>query len=300
MSPSMEPSASKMTVRDLLEWAEESLRSASVPEADREALFMASAILGCKPLEVYLKRGEEADSKVRALFTEMLRRRRAREPGQYITGTQEFYGLVFRVGPGVLIPRPETELLVDEVLSNLRGNPSPRVLDLCTGSGAIAVTVAVEIKGAEVVAVDSSPEALRTARLNAGDHAVSGRIEFIESDLFGGLSSEVLDVFDIIVSNPPYISEAEFATLAPEVREHEPEESLLGGPDGLDFYRRIVPAAEGFLKAGGLLMVEVGYAQAELVERIFKDAGYLRSIELIEDLSGIKRVVRGRKTTGQP
>jgi release factor glutamine methyltransferase len=222
-----------------------------------------------------------------AVYRGMVARRAKREPLQYILGTQEFMGLEFRVSPAVLIPRYDTETLVKEAVS--RVSDAKRVLDIGAGSGCIAVALAKLLPDAEISAVDSSEAALAVARENAGRNGVNVRFAF--GSLFGPFGGER---FDLIVSNPPYIPTADLAGLQPEVREYEPKGALDGGPDGLDFYRQIIPAAPGHLASGGLLMVEVGIGQAGQVRELFAVAGY-DAIFTARDPGGIERVVGGQR-----
>ena len=278
----------------MLTWAEDALTSGDIPDAERETLFMASVILGCKPLEIYLKRTDVLDDHVITRFKDAVKRRLTREPGQYISGVQEFYGLEFKVNASVLIPRPETEGLIDLTLKGTHSakNLSPILLDVGTGSGCIAVTLAHELPGARVVATDISEPSLKTASENAQKLGVSERVFFVRSDLFDAISPHSPDGgFDIIVSNPPYVTLKEFNALEPEVRVYEPEVALLGGVDGLDFYRRIAKDAPSYLKPGGKLLLEVGYGQAEDVISLLKDTGVFTSTGSVPDLYGVERHV---------
>jgi release factor glutamine methyltransferase len=212
-------------------------------------------------------------------------RRLRHEPIQYITGEQEFYGLRLRVTPSVLIPRPETEHLVEAVVARLVETGPARILDVGTGSGAIAIALAKELPEASVTAVDLSPAALAVAAANARVHGMEGRIRFLESDLLGAIRGEV---FDAVVSNPPYVPEGDRAALAAEVREFEPGMALFGGSSGFDVYERLIPQAALALKAGGLLAMEIGFGQREAVAGLL--AGW-RGVEFVDDLQGIARVV---------
>lgn len=280
------------TVAKVLSWAEGALVDAAIPDAKRETLFIASALLGCKPLEVFMKRSEEVGDEFISRFEEAVRRRGKREPGQYISGVQEFYGLEFKVGPGVLIPRPETEGLIDLVLNSPLSAGKPLILDLGTGSGCIAATLAHELPGARVVATDISEAALATAMENAIKNGVRDRVDFIRSDLFDGLGHHGAGFdFDIIVSNPPYVTVSEFNALEPEVRVHEPSVALIGGEDGFDFYRRIANDAPLYLKPGGLLALEAGYGQTEEITSLLKAGGAFASTGVVYDLYGVERIV---------
>lgn len=239
-------------------------------------------------------------------YFELLKKRAGGYPLQYITGEQEFMSLVFEVTPDVLIPRQETELLVETVLERCRdmaldkdggSGPAPaghrqpiRVLDMCTGSGCIAVSLAKYLQDCLVTAVDISPAALAVAARNAERHGVSGRVRFIRSDLFGSVPAEK---YDVLVSNPPYVRTEDLERLQPEVRLFEPLPALDGGSDGLRFYREIIRRAPGYLRPGGMLAFETGYDQAKAVARLMGSGGMFSDIEIYRDLSGIERVVAG-------
>jgi release factor glutamine methyltransferase len=228
-----------------------------------------------------------------AAFRELIERRQNGEPLQYITGEAEFYGLPFRVNRDVLIPRPETELLVEkaiELAQRLRPCgariPNLRIVDVGTGSGAIAVALGHALPFAEIVATDISPAALAVARANAERNGMAGRIRFLEGNLLAPVAGEQ---FDLIVSNPPYVSEADRAVLDVEVRDYEPAQALFAGQDGLAIYRHLLPAAHKALVAGGFLLVEIGHGQREAIQALLEGAGF-NNIEFIDDLQGIPRV----------
>jgi len=227
-----------------------------------------------------------------AVFKAMLRRRAAREPIAYILRHKEFFSLEFFVSPAVLIPRPETELLVEAALRWSGERAVDEILDLGTGSGAIAIALAVHLPKVHIVGVDISTEALALARRNAMRHGVLDRIDFVAGDLWKALEQQKYSglLFNIIVSNPPYVPEDQFEELAPEIKNYEPKIALLGGPDGLFYHRRIAYGAKQRLVPGGLLLLEVGQGQAERVAQICLDAG-ARKVERLKDLAGIERVV---------
>jgi release factor glutamine methyltransferase len=231
------------------------------------------------------------DSEAR-LLRALVSRRSAGEPIQHIIGETEFYGLPFRVTPDVLIPRPETEHLVEKALELGGGFRSPRILDVGTGSGAIAVALAHNLPHAQITALDISRPALEVARENAERNGVSRRIRFLVSDL---LASVADDRFEMVVSNPPYVATADRDSLSIEVREHEPALALFAGADGLDVYRRLIPAAFAVLEVGGFLALEIGYGQSVAVGGLVEDAGFDR-IEFADDLQGIPRVVCGNRS----
>jgi release factor glutamine methyltransferase len=205
----------------------------------------------------------------------------------YILGEREFWGLPFEVTPDVLIPRPDTELIVEEALAAFGGGQPPATLiDVCTGSGCLAVTLAREFGGADVIATDISEAALDVARRNAQRHQVGARIAFLAGDLLDGIATPA----DLIVSNPPYVARRDAATLAPEVRDHEPHVALFAGDDGLDVYRRLLPAGRARLTRSGKLVLELGLNQADAVVDLAEAAG-LRLEHTRQDLQGITRTV---------
>lgn len=219
----------------------------------------------------------------------LIERRLGGEPIQYITGETEFYGLPFRVNRDVLIPRPETEHLVEKALALAAGFTKPRILDVGTGSGAIAVALAAHLPDASVTAIDLSRAALAVARGNAERNGVANRVRFLEGDLLAPVAHQQ---FEIVVSNPPYVAESDRDSLSVEVRNFEPSLALFAG-NGLEIYRRLIPDARAALVAGGFLAVEVGFGQAAAVKGLFDEAGF-RQIESIDDLQGIARVIVGQ------
>ena len=226
-------------------------------------------------------------------YENLVARRRLHEPVQYITGVQEFYGLPFRVTPAVLIPRPETEHLVEAVLDRLPHDRLVTIADIGTGSGAIALALAAHLPQAAITAIDLSPTALEVAQANAEALELSSRVRFLASDLLASLSSpEAHASFDAIVSNPPYVSTSDAPELHPQVREYEPSSALFAGADGLEVYRRLIPQASEALKPGGLLSFEIGHGQKEALSRLL--IGW-KDVAFIEDLQGIPRVALARR-----
>jgi release factor glutamine methyltransferase len=219
------------------------------------------------------------------LYESLIQRRLKNEPIQYITGQQEFYGLPFKVTPAVLIPRPETEHLVESVLAHLPHNQPLRIVDIGTGSGAIAIALAVHLPQSHISAIDLSPEALAIASANAETNNVANRITFLQSDLLSALTDEA--PYDAIVSNPPYIPETDSPTLHPEVRDHEPHTALFSGTEGLDIYRRLIPQAHALLKPNGLIALEIGHGQREALASLLHD---WHDVNFVDDLQHIPRV----------
>jgi release factor glutamine methyltransferase len=228
-----------------------------------------------------------------AAFCDAIERRLAGEPIQYIVGEAEFYGLPFLVNRDVLIPRPETELLVEKAIASAEGLrqsgeiPSPRIVDTGTGSGAIAVTLAHNLPFVEITATDISAAALAVARANAARHAVADRVRFLEGDLLAPVAGER---FDVVVSNPPYVAAGDRTMLDVEVRDYEPAQALFAGRDGLELYRRLLPASFNALTPGGILLLEIGYGQQEALHALLMKEGFI-GIEFFSDFQGIARIV---------
>ena len=285
-------------LRDALLHGVERLAAAGIdsPRLDAEVLLADCLTMSREQLIVA---GDELIAPpVARRFDTLIARRLQREPVAYITGKQEFRSREFAVTPDVLIPRPDTERLVEVALlwaAQLPACKPLRIADLCTGSGAVAVSLATELPSAQFYATDISPVALRIARGNAETHRVAERIKFIAGDLFGALAPQPQVPFDLIVSNPPYVRRCEIVTLAPEVSRWEPRVALDGGPDGLDFYRRIVAAAADFLAEQGGLAMEMGADMTSEVLAICAETGRYREIEIFQDYAGRDRVVLARR-----
>jgi len=228
-----------------------------------------------------------------AAYQAAIERRLGNEPIQYITGQQEFFGLLLKVTPATLIPRPETEHLVEAVLERVPHDREIDILDVGTGTGAIALALAANLPQARLTAVDLSAAALAVARENASTHHLDRRIRFFWSDLLATLPADKQDAaFDAIVSNPPYIPETDRAELHPQVRDHEPAEALFAGTTGLDIYRRLIPQAHLALKPGGLLALEIGHGQSEALSSLLE--GW-QNVTLVADLQQIPRVILAQK-----
>lgn len=259
--------------------------------ADSAALLLHLLALDRAALVAHPER--TLDREQQASYQRLIERRLRFEPIQYIVGETDFYGLTLRVTPDVLIPRPETELLVEAVLNRMTRYDGLRVLDVGTGSGAIALALAHALPSASVTAVDISPQALAVARQNAALHRLEERIRWIESDLYGAVEDET---FDVIVSNPPYVPARDAATLHPQVRDFEPAQALFAGDSGLDIYARLIPAAEARLAPGGLLALEMGFGlQADLAALL---TGWV-DLEFLSDLQQIPRVALARRAPAQ-
>jgi release factor glutamine methyltransferase len=276
-----------MTIAEAITTAAKVLNSAGVPEARREAGSLLSFILGKDRTFLIAHAEDQLGDDVLQRFQERVERRAGGEPLQYITGVQDFFGREFRVTPDVLIPRPETELLVEAAIELVGDNAF--ICDVGTGSGCIAVTLMCELQTARALAVDKSPAALAVAKLNAGNHAVSDRIDFAISDCFSALDAREYQ-FDMVLSNPPYVSEAMMAGLQREVRDHEPLMALSPGPDGLSVIRRLMLETPAFLKSEGHVIIEIGFDQGEDVRNLM-DEGVWRLREIRPDLQSIPRIV---------
>ena len=282
-----------MKIRELIHQAARDLEAVGcrTPRLDAEVLL--AHCLGSDRLHLYTNADTRLPETDIERFLRFASRRRQGEPVAYIIGRKEFWSAVFEVDRRVLIPRPETEILVEECLKVLDAADSgdPRILDLGTGSGAIGVTLAAERKNARVVATDISPEALAVARQNARRCKVETRMAFLAGNLFAPLSGK----FDMIASNPPYISEAEYQDLPADVKRYEPSLALRAGPDGMDFHRAIIMQSHGYLKSGGWLMLEIGSGQKERIEALLHQAGIFDEIRFRRDYAGWNRVAAGRK-----
>jgi release factor glutamine methyltransferase len=281
-----------LTIASALKDAAERLAAAGTESARLDAEMLMAETLRIERSRLFLNRGGTLDDGALARFNALVARRAGGEPVSYIIGRREFWSLDFLVTPAVLTPRPETELLVETALKLLAAKSAPRILDLGTGSGALAVALGKEIPGSQIVATDISTEALGVARANARRHGVGERISFRAGDLFGAVAEMT---FDAIVSNPPYIREADIAALPRDVRGFEPLIALDGGADGMDFYRRIADEAPSYLNAGGFIVVEIGAGMAEDVAELFAQAGFA-DVRIEKDLAGLKRVVSARAT----
>ena len=280
------------SIRRLLEWTEGYLRQKGIENPRLEAQLLLAHTLGCSRTELYMRADEPIAEEPRKKFKELIRRRTEGCPVAYLVGQREFHLLSFEVSPAVLIPRPETETLLEECLRLIKGAEAPRVLDVGTGSGCIAISVAHKNKAARVTAIDVSPEALTVAKRNAEKHGLAERVRFLEGDLFAPVPAG--ERFDVIVSNPPYVGQDEFPALAKDVRDHEPRLALDGGPDGLAVYRRLIAEAPAYLEPGGWLLVEIGATQEAAVRGLFEQNG-LAVERTLKDLAGHPRVMVGRK-----
>jgi release factor glutamine methyltransferase len=285
--------SASLNAQRLLERGASELKSAGVAEARFDAELLLRHALGCSRESLFARLEEPVSAEATGHFFQLIERRRGRVPIQHILGTQEFYGLTFRVTPAVLIPRPETEGIVEEVLKELGTRGRPRIADVGCGSGCIGIAIAREIPSAEIAAIDRSPAALAVARENARSHEVEDRMEFILGDLLEPLLQKKEPV-DAVVSNPPYVADDDLSRLEPEVSEHEPRIALAGGVSGVDVIGRLLTQTGDALAAGGLLFMEIGRGQDARVEELVEDAG-LELVRFAPDLAGIPRVAVARK-----
>ncbi len=278
-------------ISTLLEWGIEQLTQARVPEPALEAQLLLSQALRMKKLDLFLKKEKEIAKKDLTCFKKYIVLRRQRIPASYILKNAQFYGLDLFINKGVLIPRPETELLVEEIIKAVASRWSLvagklKILEIGVGSGAIVVALAKNLNQASILGTDTSAKALRIARKNIKKHRVETQVKLIRGSLFARLKEK----FDFIVSNPPYVTEKDFAALQPEVG-YEPKAALYGGKDGLDFYRKIIPQARYYLQPGGLLAFEIGYGQAGKIKQLLEKEQLFSNIEIKKDYAGIERII---------
>jgi release factor glutamine methyltransferase len=283
-----------ISIAEVLKCAAGQLRAAGIANDLLDAQTLLAEAIGRDRTYLIVNFNQELAPDALEKYEALIERRAAGEPLQYITGRQEFYGLEFEVTPAVLIPRPETELIVEETLrlAHQSDNAQPLVIDVGTGSGCIAVALARELEDARVIAADISRAALEVARRNAARYGLLDRINFVESDLLSGVGEETRA--DFVVSNPPYVAAHEMPELQREVREWEPRVALTDEADGLSCYRRLLNEAPVYLKAGGHLLCEMGYGQAASVQALM-DGRVWAEWRVLDDLQGIPRTAVVRK-----
>ena len=281
-----------MLLGEMLDRATRRLTSAGVPEARHNAEILLSHVTGRDRGVLLASRRDAVDPALASRYGEAIRCREQREPLQHILGTQEFYALTFQIDARALVPRPETEGLVQAVLDHDLPNRSS-VADLGSGSGCIAVALAVTRRDLEVFGLERCPEALELARINARRHALEDRIDFVEGD-WRAAPPEWRERMDAVVCNPPYVREDEWIALDPEVRDHDPRDALVAGPTGLEAYESVVPACFDMLRPEGIVALELGLGQEDGVRAVAARAGF-RGIEVRPDLQGIPRVLIAEK-----
>jgi len=280
------------TVGSLLREGAAILKEAGSPSPYLDAQILLCHIADFSKVDIIKDRDKLLREEISDSFFHLIDERRKGKPIQYITGHQEFMGLDFYVNENVLIPRPDTEILVEKVIELLKKIDKPVIGDVCTGTGAIAVSLAYYIPDAYVYAADISHHAIECCRMNISKHGLINRMKLLQGDLLGPLFEEGLEGrLDALVSNPPYISKNDMETLPLSVRGFEPHLALYGGEEGLDFYIRILKDAVRLLKKDGLLAFEIGYDQGYAVRKLIEDSGRFKNIEIVKDLAGLDRVV---------
>jgi len=317
------PDETPWTVGRLLEWTQKFFEKKGIAQPRLEAEILLAHALGTERIGLYLAYEREVETNVRARFRKWVQRRAEGEPTRYLVGGCEFMSLAFKVGPGCLIPRAETELVVEEVMARCgktrgrapaaegasagpvvrdslyyRAGAAVAVIDLCTGCGCVAVSVAVHMPESNVVATDLSAPALAMARANAAAHGVANRVAFLEGDLYEALEAAGAAPADFLLANPPYVAEAEWETLQPEIRNHEPREALVAGPEGTEVIERIVRGAPAHLKPGGTLLVEIGASQGPAVRDLAAGVRGLVDVEIRKDYAGHDRMLVARRAAG--
>lgn len=276
---------------ELLKWGKEALKNAGLEDYDISAELLLRAVLNLNRSQLLLNPDSKINSTDFEKYKELINQRARRIPLQYIIGWIEFYNIKLQIDKRALIPRPETEILVETVIQKLQEIPSPAILDFGTGSGNIAIALAKNIARSNVTGIDISEEALELARSNAKMNLVEDRTHWMRGDIKDDIFIESLGLFDCVVSNPPYVTHMEKDSLQPEVIEHEPHIALFSGNDPLIFFKVIIGNSLYILKPGGLLAFEVGMGQAGYVSKLMKAS--FKEIDTVRDLTGIERVVTG-------
>lgn len=273
-------------VREVLERGEHILAKANIRDFKTDAWILFTEVSNMSRMEYLMNQSEECNKEIEKRYFELIDRRSDNEPLQYITGHQEFYGIDIKVNEAVLIPRFDTEILVENALKHIK--PNDKVLDMCTGSGCIICAISKSSDIKKGTGADLSKEAIKVANINVEYNNISN-VEIVETDLF----SNITEKYNVIVSNPPYITTSEITTLDTEVKDKEPYMALWGHDDGLYFYREITRQAKNYLEDSGFLLYEIGCKQADDVVKIMEDNGF-KEIEVVKDLAGLNRVVKGR------
>ncbi len=277
------------TIKALLDWLVPYLTEKGIDAPRLSAELLVAHSLQMDRLQLYLQYDRTVTPETLTKLRELVKRAAAHEPLAYLVGSTEFYSLTIKVTPSVLIPRPETELLVEKAIDHLRAGPGPKkVLDLCTGSGCIAIAIAKNHTAAEVTATDIDQHALDTAAQNIEHHNLSDRVRLLKGNMFEPVGSEK---FDLVVSNPPYVSQHEYEKLPANVREYEPAKALLAGPDGMEAYRKIASDIGACLNKDAPLILEIGHKQGPAVSKLLKDTGLFAEVTVSRDLAGRERIV---------
>ncbi len=286
------------TIKKLLEWTTDYFGQSRLEQPRLAAEILLAHVLGCQRIDLYVQFDQRPEPAQLGEFRALVKRAAEQEPVAYLTGQAHFLSLEFEVSPAVLIPRPETEVLAASAIDFCRHEtirPTVDVLDLCTGSGCIAIAIGANVVETEIVAVDTSPKALEIAQRNITKHDLEGRITLLESNLFERIDQGPKGIYDLIVSNPPYISKEEFDTLPEHIKNYEPVEALLAGDNGLEVHKRIISEVEPYLADDGCIMLEAAYNQSEPVICLLEQAGNFKEISTIRDNLGYQRVVKARK-----
>lgn len=281
------------TIIDVIQWTTGYFKEKSIDSPRAAAELLLAHVLGLKRIQLYLNYDKPLAPAELAKYRALIKRRVAGEPVQYITGVQEFWSLPIRVSPATLIPRPETELLVEESIRILKNLDGPRILEIGAGSGAISIALATELKSPFIAATDISQHTLAVAKENRDNLNVTEDIHLVCGSLLDPIIAK--PCFHLIVSNPPYVSESEYRELPREIREHEPAAALLGGKEGLDIIRKIIGQAHECLLEGGVLLLEIGATQGASVVEFSRGLGVYDTISLLRDYSGKERVLKAEK-----
>jgi len=297
-------SSDEWTIGRLIEWTRGFFERGGIAQPRLEAEILLAHVLGAERIDLYLRYEDPVAEDERTAFRELVRRRAAGEPTRYLVGTCEFLSLAFKVTPDCLIPRPETEMLVEEVLRLSGATPAPLLeegemessgpltaIDLCTGCGCVAVSLAVRLPDCRVTATDISPAALEVARINAQAHDVGTRVTFLEGDLYDALDAADAAPADFLVANPPYVAEAEWDGLPREIREHEPRDALVAGPDGTEVIERILKGARAYLKPTATLLVEIGAGHGARAAETASTVRGLLNVRVLKDYAGLDRIL---------
>lgn len=284
------------TIGQTLKWVSKLFKSVGIINPERETELLLNYFLKMNRSEIYLNSDRVLKYKEKRQLENMIQERIKKIPLQYITKHQEFMGMDFLVEKGVLIPRPETEILIEKVIEKIKNRESSyymKIVDLGTGTGIIAISIAKFIKDITIYATDISKKSLQVALKNAQKHNCENKIIFLQGDLFEPFLGKIeKNSFDVIISNPPYINSDDFKLLPSEIKNNEPKIALYGGVDGIDYYRKIVKESPKFLKRYGFIALEVGLNQAKIIkEMILKENNYRKNVEIFKDYSGIERVV---------
>ena len=285
------------TIKKLLEWISEYFESSGVDSPRLSAELLLCHVLKLERIQLYTLYDRVVQAEQLTALRALVKRGAEQEPVAYLVGRCEFYSMPLKITPDCLIPRPETEHLVERAVDFLRGRPSPQyVLDLCTGSGCIAAAIAKNVKDVQVVATDICDNALKVAAENIRRHKLDNKVKLLCGDLFDAIIEGLDETrFDLIVTNPPYVSDLEYEKLDKNVKEYEPKLALYAGLEGLDTYERILEKVDNFLKPDGALMMEIGYAQGPAIQRMLDEAGIFKEIRIEKDFANNDRIAIAKK-----